>query len=63
MTQPTIEERLRNLGLVLPAPVIPPPGARLPFAPVRVRGNRAYISGTGRPTWTAVWPGHLAGRR
>ena len=46
-TQPTIEERLRSLGLVLPAPVVPPPGARLPFAPVRVRGSRAYISGHG----------------
>lgn len=47
MTQPTIEERLRSLGLMLPASVVPPPGARLPFAPVRVRGTRAYISGHG----------------
>ena len=46
-TNLTIEERLDQLGLVLPAPVKPPAGARLPFAPVRVRGNRAYISGHG----------------
>jgi enamine deaminase RidA (YjgF/YER057c/UK114 family) len=43
----SIENRLANLGLVLPAPVQPPAGTRLPFAPVRVRGNRAYISGHG----------------
>lgn len=43
----SIEERLNRLGLVLPAAVKPPAGARLPFAPVRVRGNRAYISGHG----------------
>lgn len=43
----TIEERLARLGLVLPAAVVPPAGARLPFAPVRVRGCRAYISGHG----------------
>lgn len=42
-----IEERLKALGLVLPQPVRPPAGARLPFAPVRVRGNRAYVSGHG----------------
>jgi len=43
----TIEARLHRLGLTLPQPVIPPAGVRLPFAPVRVRGNRAYISGHG----------------
>jgi enamine deaminase RidA (YjgF/YER057c/UK114 family) len=43
----TIEQRLERLGLVLPEPVRAPGGARLPFAPVRVRGNRAYVSGHG----------------
>ena len=43
----TIEERLAKMGLVLPAAVQVPPGARLPFAPVRVRGSQAYISGHG----------------
>lgn len=43
----TIEERLHQLGLVLPEPVVPPSGVRLPFAPVRVRGNHAYLSGHG----------------
>jgi len=42
-----IEARLRELGLVLPPPVQPPPGVRLPFTPVRVVGDRALISGHG----------------
>ncbi len=41
------EQQLKNLGIVLPAPLQLPPGVRLPFAPVRVRGNRAYVSGHG----------------
>lgn len=40
-----IEAKLHELGLVLPAQMHAPGGARLPFAPVRVRGKRAYISG------------------
>jgi len=42
-----IEERLRQLGLALPPPIQPPPGVRLPFAFVRVVGDRAYVSGHG----------------
>ncbi|HEX8010780.1 MAG TPA: RidA family protein [Casimicrobiaceae bacterium] len=42
-----IEARLRALGLELPGPVIAPAGVRLPFAFVRVRGNRALVSGHG----------------
>jgi enamine deaminase RidA (YjgF/YER057c/UK114 family) len=42
-----IEAKLEALGLVLPEPLKAPPGMRLPFAPVRVRGNRAYIAGHG----------------
>ena len=42
-----VEEKLREMGLVLPAPPKVPPGVRLPFAWVRVRGDRAYISGHG----------------
>ena len=42
-----IEARLRELGLELPPAVQPPPGVRLPFAPVRVVGDRALISGHG----------------
>jgi enamine deaminase RidA (YjgF/YER057c/UK114 family) len=42
-----IEVRLQQLGLALPRPVVVPPGARLPFAFVRVRGNRAFVSGHG----------------
>ena len=40
-----IEAKLEALGLTLPAPMQAPPGIELPFAWVRVRGNRAYISG------------------
>jgi enamine deaminase RidA (YjgF/YER057c/UK114 family) len=43
----TIEDRLRALGLALPAPTRAPPGVALPFAWVRVVGNRAVISGHG----------------
>lgn len=40
-----IEEQLQTLGLSLPGSLQVQPGMRLPFAPVRVRGNRAYVSG------------------
>jgi enamine deaminase RidA (YjgF/YER057c/UK114 family) len=42
-----IEARLAELELVLPPPVTPPPGVRLPFRPVRVVGERALVSGHG----------------
>src|SRR4029453_14436106 len=41
----TIEQRLQELGLVLPEPLQLPPGAVLPFPWVRVVGTRALISG------------------
>ncbi len=41
-----IEAKLEALGLVLPEP-LKAPGMRLPYANVRVRGNRAYIAGHG----------------
>ena len=41
----TIDERVRELGLVLPEPFRSPTGAAYPFSWVRVRGNRAYVSG------------------
>ena len=41
----TIESKLQALGLVLPEPLILPPGVTLPFSWVRVHGNRAYVSG------------------
>jgi enamine deaminase RidA (YjgF/YER057c/UK114 family) len=44
---PKIEARLQTMGLVLPAPMNAPPGMRLPFTAVRVRGNRAFVSGHG----------------
>ncbi|HZB76665.1 MAG TPA: RidA family protein [Solirubrobacteraceae bacterium] len=42
-----IEDRLREQGLELPAPLAAPPGVRLPFELVRVHGDLAYISGHG----------------
>src|SRR6266516_6171773 len=42
-----IEARLSELGLILTSPMQTPPGARLPFTNVRVRGNRAFIAGHG----------------
>lgn len=42
-----VESRLAQLGLVLPRPLVMPPGVTLPFPWVRVRGNRAFISGHG----------------
>jgi len=47
----TIDDRLRELGLVLPQPLQMPPGVALPFPFVRVVGSRALISGHG-PTNT-----------
>jgi enamine deaminase RidA (YjgF/YER057c/UK114 family) len=40
-----IEARLEELGLVLPQQLEAPPELRLPFSWVRVRGDRAYVSG------------------
>lgn len=42
-----IEARLQALGLVLPEPQRVPADVRLPFANVRLRGNRAYVAGHG----------------
>ncbi|MBV9231506.1 MAG: RidA family protein [Chloroflexi bacterium] len=42
-----IEAKLQTLGLTLPQPTRAPAGVRLPFAFVRVHGNKAYISGHG----------------
>ncbi len=43
----TIEQRLDELGLVLPAPLQLPPGVVLPFPWIRIVGTRALISGHG----------------
>jgi hypothetical protein len=40
-----IEQRLAAMGLELPEPLKVREGLRMPFAWVRVRGSRAYISG------------------
>lgn len=56
-----IEARLETLGLKLPE-ATNVPGVRLPFAFVRIRGNRAYISGHGplNPDGSvAQWPGKV----
>ena len=40
-----IEARLHERGLVLPQPLKVPTGLKMPFAWVKLRGNRAYVSG------------------
>lgn len=42
-----IEDRLSELGLVLPPPVKLPPGVVVPFQFIHVMGTRALISGHG----------------
>jgi enamine deaminase RidA (YjgF/YER057c/UK114 family) len=42
-----IDDRLDELGLVLPPPLDPPPGVVLPFSMVRIVGDRAIVSGHG----------------
>jgi enamine deaminase RidA (YjgF/YER057c/UK114 family) len=44
---PTIERRLTDLGLRLPAVPAAPPGVELNFEFVRVAGDLAYVSGHG----------------
>ncbi len=43
----TIRERLDRLGLELPPPLVVPAGVELPFAFVRLIGDRAVVSGHG----------------
>jgi enamine deaminase RidA (YjgF/YER057c/UK114 family) len=40
-----IQTKLAAMGLQLPGPIQLPPGVVLPFSFVRLRGNRAYVSG------------------
>jgi enamine deaminase RidA (YjgF/YER057c/UK114 family) len=40
-----IARKLKELGLVLPPEVKPPPGVVLPFQFVRISGTRAFVSG------------------
>ena len=42
-----VERKIASKGLVLPPPLKVPAGVRVPFSWIRVRGNRAYISGHG----------------
>lgn len=42
-----VEDRIAARGLNLPPAGVVPPGVTLPFAWVRVHGNRAYASGHG----------------
>jgi enamine deaminase RidA (YjgF/YER057c/UK114 family) len=44
---PQIEERLKAMGVFLPAPIQLPPGIVFPFRFVRILGHRALISGHG----------------
>lgn len=59
-----IEQKLTELGLVLPEPLQLPAGMVLPFPEVNIRGNRALISGTGplNPDGTLAGPFGKVGR-
>ncbi len=46
----TADERLQELGLELPADPKLPPGVEIPFQWVRIRDNRAFVSGHGALT-------------
>ena len=39
------DKRIEELKLALPEPIKLPPNVKLPFSWVRVRGDRAYVSG------------------
>jgi enamine deaminase RidA (YjgF/YER057c/UK114 family) len=60
----TVAAKLAALGLALPLPVQPPRGVTLPFELVRVRGDRAYVSGHGpqNPDGTLAAPFGKVGR-
>jgi enamine deaminase RidA (YjgF/YER057c/UK114 family) len=53
-----IERRLQELGIVLPPPLVMPPGVVLPFPWVRLHGDRAFVSGHGgqNPDGTLAGP-------
>jgi enamine deaminase RidA (YjgF/YER057c/UK114 family) len=53
-----IEARLAQQRLILPDALRVPPGVEIPFAWVRVRGDRAYVSGHGpqNPDGTLAGP-------
>ena len=42
-----IQDRLVEMGLELPVPLVAPPGVRLPYEALRLHGDLAYISGHG----------------
>lgn len=42
-----VEDRLKQLGLVLPGPMKLPAGVKLGFPWVRLKGDRAFVSGHG----------------
>ena len=43
----SVDAKLEQLGLVLPEPLRPPAGVRIPFALARVHGDRVYVAGHG----------------
>ncbi|MHC9086308.1 RidA family protein [Luteimonas sp. RIT-PG2_3] len=43
----SIEARLAQAGLILPPPIVPPPGVALPFQFVQIAGTRVLFSGHG----------------
>jgi enamine deaminase RidA (YjgF/YER057c/UK114 family) len=56
------EERLKELGIVLPEPFSRPGAPAFPFRWVRVRGDRAYVAGHVPMSPDGSIPMHLAGK-
>ena len=48
----SVDQRIRDLGILLPAPLQVPPGVELPFAMVRTLGKRILVAGHGPPSPT-----------
>ena len=42
-----VEQRIKDFGLVLPAPLQVPPGVNVPLAMIKVLGKRVLVSGHG----------------
>lgn len=60
----SIEARLKDFGLILPEPVKVSSYVKLPFSFIRIKGNRAYISGHGpqNPDGTIAQPRGKVGK-
>ncbi len=54
----SIENKIKQMGLILPEPMKSPAGIQIPFAWIKIFENRAYVSGHGpqNPDGSAAGP-------